>query len=299
MVQITLPNGADGLSPNLDQAWPLTAESADPDLSLPNRAGLTQDYVEGRLKQQRVNDSPGWNRARNAMGAQAQTISGTTAQMMQLLAALGMGSPGADDFERFTSGNLGDAWDVYSTGSGVFQIPNGHDASWDGFGTAEFLARRNDGTAFGNMQTTTILLATTPTAGGIPETDWGYNDQWLRMRGDFTTWGDRTGARLRWGADKTVQLDWVDHGTEHFLGALDLPYQVTGGAVLEFRAGVGSNPYRFVGRLNNEVAFEYIDGDEITQFGEDYRHRGIGGRQEIGFFTAGVPGRFSQWTAQG
>lgn len=296
---MTLPNEAAGLSPNIDSAFPITAESADPDQSVSMRGGLSQSYVEARLKQERVNNSPGWGRARNAIGAQAQTIMGTTAEMLQLMAGLGVGSPSADDFERYDSNDLGPNWDIYHTGSGSIKILDKHNAAWDGLTDASFLARRNDGMAVTNNQTTTIVLGSSPTIGGIPASHWGYNDLWLRMRGDFTTYNTRTGIRARYGANSSVKITWVNSGVETELASVTVAYRPTNGAVLDFRAGVGSNVYRYVARLNGEVIIDYIDGDMVTQFGPDYMHRGFGGRQEIGFLTSGKPGKVSQWTGQG
>jgi hypothetical protein len=65
---VTLPNGADGLGPNIALAFPLTVDSTDPNQSLANRDGFDQPTVESMLKED-IKASQGWNGASNAMFA--------------------------------------------------------------------------------------------------------------------------------------------------------------------------------------------------------------------------------------
>lgn len=59
---MTLPNGPDGISPDIDRAFPLSADRTDPDQSIANRDTFDQSTVEAKLKQQ-VRESQGWHNA--------------------------------------------------------------------------------------------------------------------------------------------------------------------------------------------------------------------------------------------
>jgi hypothetical protein len=238
-----------------------------------------------------------------AVASQADTVVGTAATMEQIIAALGSGSPDADDFER---ASLGSAWTVYSTGSGSLTIPNAHDAKWSGTGSSsEFVAYKNDKVAAGDHQTSTLVLATaipsypffTPLPYG------GYADLWVRMTA-FASYATRTGLRFRINGNPpynaTWSLDWISSGTATNLGSgsMSIP---GAGASLALEAGVDGNNRRFQARLNGTI----ITGADITeagttsQFGATYRSRGFGGKGNSGIGTAqGVPS-FKQWTAQG
>lgn len=236
--------------------------------------------------------------AQEAIEAQANLVTGSTAQMMQILAALGPGNPAADDFERAT---IGANWTTLrQVNDGTFSITNGHDARWTGLLDNEWVSLHNAAAA-GDYQTATVVLATAPEQAGdliIIPTEYGFNDIWLRSTA-FASWASRTGLRCRIGADKTVSLYWFLNGTPTLIFQDDLEVKPSKGAIFEFTAGRPGEPRRFIAKLNGSTIMDTFEIGTTSQFGPSYNRRGVGGRVERALIASARPGALKQFTAQG
>jgi hypothetical protein len=235
-----------------------------------------------------------------AVSGQTDTVVGTAATMEQILAALGSGTPDADDFERTSSTNLGANWNVQYSGTGVLATPNGHDANYTGTGAVEFTARKTDKVASTDHQVSTIVLATAiPSYPFFTPLPYGGNvDLWVRMSA-FTTFATRTGLRFRINSAApyaaTWFIHWVNSGTETQLatGSLSIP---AAGASISWEVGVGGNTLAYQARVNGSPVANFTD---TTNKGLGNTGRGFGGKGTAGFGTPqGVP-NIKQWTAQG
>lgn len=241
------------------------------------------------------------DRVADAVKAQADTTVGTTAQMMQILAALGDGTPDADDFERLNLLSLGPNWVAHSVGGGILSTGNGHDAIWGGSGDSQFLAYKNNVLALTDNQTATVVLSSSPES--LPwfaaPTEFGYNSILLRATA-FTSWATRTGLECRFGADKTITIWWLLSGVETLLlsGTTDV---VPGkGAVLEFSAGTTAEPRHFTARINGTPVLDATEVGTTSTYGATQRRRGFGGvSQTSPLLGTAQPGAVKQWTAQG
>lgn len=226
------------------------------------------------------------------------TLSGQGALIEQIKAALGGGTPDADDFER---ASLGSAWTFVSS-SGTGTIPDSHNFHYSGNTTAaEYVMRKNDIVSATDHITSTIVLnQAIPVYFFLPLPYGGNIDVWVRQT-SFTTYATRTGVRLRInsnGATASWSLDWVNSGTATNLdsGSCSIP---SSSAPISLEAGAGGNTRRFLGTINGSPICDFTDAGLVTTVGASNRYRGFGGRGTNGIGTNQGTPDIRQWTAQG
>lgn len=239
-----------------------------------------------------------------AVAAQTDTLVGLSALVAQIQAGQDPAPSAADDFERVSTTNLGPTlWDQYASGSGTWATPNGHDASWSGNFSTDFVCRYKLTQATTDAMTSTIVLGSTPDSNLVPLPANGHDDVWVRL-GAFTSFATRTGVRLRVSGNGTWRLSAFVNGAEVVLLASGSLTRPAAGAILSLTVGTARN---FVARLNGTV----IPGSNVTeigtasQLGAAFRSYGLGGRAEYvvffipPFFWLSKPGSMRQWTAVG
>lgn len=235
-----------------------------------------------------------------AVSEQAEAVATNSAQLTQVLAALGPGTPDADDFER-TASTLGANWTTYTSGSGgTLGTPNGHDASWGGSGDMEWVAKKTNKVALGDNQVVSMVFASSPqSATVLLPTEFAKNDLWARMS-TFSTYATRTGVRARYDVSgKTLKLSSFNNGTETTMTTRTGVSVPVSGTTMSLECGVGGNPRRFVIKLNGVSMIDWVEVGTSSLYGTAYRHRGFGGRQEVIIVDNAYPGKLKQWTAQG
>lgn len=236
------------------------------------------------------------NDAAVAAAAQAQTVSGTTSQMMQLLAALGRGKPDADDFERWDILGIGTKWNVLSSAGGGLTISDAHNAQWISGFDAEFSAISNV-KAQTHIQTATLVLGSAPEQR-ISQGLVAWNSIWLRTTA-FTTWATRTGLRALFLANQTFELWWYLNGVgTRIFDPVPLPNLPVKGSILEFNAGSNANLMQMTARFNGAVVLDEVDPG-VSAYGATQLGRGFGGFNDAGFLLNASCGKVKQWTAVG
>lgn len=239
-----------------------------------------------------------WGHTDSSAALQSQTdiVKGNAAQIAQLKAALAKGTSDSDAFERTSSTNLGTGWDQYYSTTGLtWATPNGHDASWSGT-AGDVVCRKVSTVSTGDLQIVQVALATAAGSWPFPAAN-GQDDIWCRMS-TFTTWATRTGMRMRFGADKSLKLSAFNSGAETVLWSGTTTNQPAAGALLEFDAGMASNPRRFVAKINGIVVMDFTETGTTSQLGAGFRKWGHGARAEVSGIVTFSPGSMSQWTAQ-
>lgn len=243
--------------------------------------------------------------AADAVAAQADVVVGHSAMLAQVLAGQAPAPSDPDDFERVSSTNLGPTlWDQYFSGSGTWATPNGHDASWTGNFTTDFVCRRKTTQSVTDAQISTIVLGTAPHTSIIPLPANGHNDAWVRMS-NFSTYATRTGVRVRFSGNGGWRLSAFSNGAEVAVLATGTVTAPAAGATISLEAV--TNTRHFIVKLNNTT----IPGGDVTevgtasQLGTAFRYYGHGGRAEYvtffipPFFQLSRPGSLRQWTAVG
>lgn len=233
-----------------------------------------------------------------AAAAQAQTISGTTSQMMQILAALGRGNPDADDFERWDLFGIGTKWAAVSSAAGGLTISDGHNAQWISSFNAEYISI-SDVKAKTHVQSATIVLGSAPEQK-TSQSLVGDNRIWLRAT-NFSTYATRKGLCAIFKADQTFELWWFNGagtGTRIF-APVALPNLPVTGSVLEFNAGTNDNLMHMTARFNGAIVLDDVDSTNISSYGDTQLCRGFGGYNNAGFLLNAASGKVKQFTAVG
>jgi hypothetical protein len=240
-----------------------------------------------------------------AVAAQTDVLVGLTALVTQIQAGQNPAPSVADAFERVSTTNLDPTlWDQYYSGGGTWAIPNGHDASWSGNFSTDFVCRYKPTQATTDAMTSTIVLGASPDSNLLPLPANGHDDVWVRL-GAFTTYATRTGVRLRVTGNGTWRLSAFNNGTEVAVLATGSITRPAAGAVLSLEA-VGTTRH-FIGRLNGTIipSADVIETGTASQMGSAFRRYGLGGRAEYvtfvlpPFFWLSKPGSMRQWTAVG
>ncbi len=231
-----------------------------------------------------------------AAAAQANTITGSTSVMLQVLAALGNGTPDADDFERWDLLGIGTKWAAYSSAAGGLTISDAHNVQWISSFDAEYVAYSNV-SALTSIQSSTIILGTAPEKRQSQSLV-AWNSIWLRCTA-FTSWATRTGLRCDFTADQTLELWWFLNGVGTMLFQKPLPNLPVKGSVCEFTAGTIDDPYQMTARFNGAVVLDEIDSDNVSTYGPTQLRRGFGGYHDAGFLLEANCGKVKQWTAVG
>lgn len=236
----------------------------------------------------------------DGMEAQNEVVVGTASSLSQLAAAMGDGTPDADDFERTT---LGSNWRTITSNGGSVTL-DGHDLAMAHSSDTDYILLKTDKTASGDYQTGEIVLGSAPGFGTVlVDSARGHNDIWLRCT-NFTTWATRTGIRCRWsGENKNVEISaWVNGAkvSTIFNGAIQT---ASSGSRLSLEAGVQGVPRQFIIRINGAIVKDVVESGTASQLGTLNRYRGLGGATEkLGidpFAISPDPGKIKSWTVTG
>lgn len=232
-----------------------------------------------------------------AVQGQTDAVTGQSAMISQIAAALSPGTPDNDAFERTNSTNLDTGWTQFQTGSGAkLSTSNGHDAVFaiNPLTAGEWVAYRTSVFAAGDNQVVEVVFATAPATFGAN----GYNDLWLRQT-NFASFATRTGLCLRYRGDGDLKLYWVNSGafgTPLFTGTT--PLKAVAGTTWRFEAGIGLVPRRFKSYFNGTPIMDSTEVGTTSQYGASYLRRGFGGKSES-VLANFMPGNLRSWTASG
>lgn len=275
----TLTAIQDNLANFLHVGSPLQGENVIGSVSdgaLPGLLSLLSGAVSGLLKL----PGGGYTQAdaSAAFTHTADTMATLSAQVEQLRLDRGSGIVGGDEFERLSS-NLGADWDVTYTGGAGTMKTDGHNAYFDGSGTAQrvVVGRYIPLILTSDYQVWSVTLNSAPETAALqilPPVGPGspaFNDVLGRMNATKADY-----IRFRVGNGQAY-IDRVVAGIVTNLNTQSFPTPGPGSTLTLVCGAIGTNSRYFKGMVNGQTAVEITEIGTASIVDSNHRQGGAGG----------------------